>query len=350
MTYSRPTLADVARTAGVGPATVSRALNGRPDVNPETRERIREIASRLGYRPSGTARALRRGSFQAVSAIVPDSVWGWWEPVLRAASSAAEAEGYHLFVHPIADAEGGLTSIVEGLANVPTEGVIVVSVTDQQAVQEACQRIGLPVVAVDDTSRTIHLPTVAAENRASARRMTEYLLSQGHRSIAYVGDTAAGFTSLWGEGRFAEERLAGYREALDTAGIPRDDRLVLEWVSPGDDSAPTVPGLDALLASGSIPDAVFCAADLLAAPVMRTLTAHHLAVPDDVSVTGFDDERAALLLNPQLTTMRQPYEDMGRLALDLLLEAIRGEHASARRHELDTELVVRASVRPRQRA
>lgn len=348
MADPRSTLADVARAAGVGPATVSRALNDRPDVNEATRERIKRIAADLGYRPSGTARALRRGSFRAVSAIVPDRVWGWWEPVLRSAAAAAEDAGYHLFVHPVGES-AGLAATVEGLANVPTEGVIVVSVSDQRELRAACDRIGLPAIAVDDTSHTVHLPSIAAANRTSARRMTEYLISQGHRRIAYVG-AASEFIAPWGEGLFAEERLAGYREALESAGIPFDPALVLDWPTPADESTPTIPALDGLLSEGTLPDAVFCAADLLGAPLLRTLSAHGLSAPHDVSVTGFDDERAAVLLNPQLTTVRQPYDEMGRLAFELLLRSIRGEVVPVRRYDLETELIVRDSTRFRQRS
>ncbi|WGW13240.1 LacI family DNA-binding transcriptional regulator [Saxibacter everestensis] len=344
MTTSRPNLADVARIAGVGPATVSRALNGRPDVSEKTRERIRKIADELGFRPSATARALRRGSFRAVSAIVPDLVWGWWEPVLRSAAEAAADAGFHLFVHPIAGTEGGLEAVIEGLANVPTEGVIVVSVPDQAAARDSCERIGLPVVAIDDTSRSVQLASVSAKNRDGARTIVEHLISQGCERIACVGATSNEFTPYWGEGLFVEERVAGYRDAVTAAGLAPAEELVLDWSSPGDESIVTVPELDRLLESGAEPDAIFCLADLLAAPVLRTLSAHGLSVPDDVAVAGFDDERAALLLDPQLTTMRQPYDQMGRLAVDLLLRAISGERLPARRHELETELVLRGST------
>lgn len=347
MAGSRATLTDVARAAGFGVATVSRALNGRPDVSEETIARVREAADALGYRPSATARALRRGSFSALSVIVSESVWGWWDPVLRAASAAAAEAGINLFVHLVADAEGGIPGLIEGLANVPTEGVIAVSVPDQQAVREACDRIGLPVVAIDDTSHFVHLPSIGADNRAGARELTEYLLGLGCRRIAFVGATTDELVPAWGEGLFVEERLAGYREALEAAGIRFDERLVLGWTAPGDETREHVAALDELLNSGDVPDAIFCIVDLVAAPVLRTLSAHGLSVPSDVAVAGFDDERAALLLNPSLTTMRQPYDEMGRLAVELLRRAIDGEKLPVRRHTLPTTLIERESTRPR---
>lgn len=334
------TLTDVSREAGVGVATVSRALGDHPDVSATTREKVREIARQMGYRPSIAARALRSGEFHAISAIIPDAGWGWWEPVVHAAFEAASAAGYQLMVHPVAGAEGGVSSVIDGLTNVPTEGVIIISVPDQDGAREACDQISLPAVAIDDTSREIRFPTISSRNRAGARDVVAHLVSQGRRSVGLLRGTPG---PQWGEGQFLEERAAGYRDALEDAGIAVDDRWVVDVADPFDESAATWPELDAALADGLEIDALFCVADLMAAPALRSLRAAGRAVPHDVAVVGFDDERAALLLDPQLTTVRQPYEAMGRLAVELLLEAIDGVAPPHVRHELDTSLVVRRS-------
>ena len=339
----RVTLADVSQAAGVGIATVSRALGEHPDVSQSTRERVREIAARLGYRPSVAARALRTGGFHAISAIVPDAGWGWWEPVMRAAHATATARGYQLLVHPV-DAEGGLTATVDGLANIPTEGVIVVSVPDQDAVRAACDRIGLPAVAIDDTSRATRFPTISAANRDGARLVVEHLIAQGRRSIALAHGSLGGASPEWGDGLFLEERALGYRDALDAAGIPVDERLIVDVDEPFDETVTTFPSIDALLSDGHPFDAIFCAADLMAAPVLRSLRASGRAVPGDVAVAGFDDERAALLVDPQLTTVRQPYEQMGATAVEMLLQTIAGEPVPEQRTEIAPTLVVRAST------
>lgn len=339
----RVTLADVSKAAGVGMATVSRAMGDHPDVSEGTRERVRAIAAELGYRPSVTARALRTGGFHAISAIVPDEGWGWWEPVVRAAHTAATARGYQLLVHP-ADSEGGLAATVDGLSSIPTEGVIVISVPDQDAVREACDRIALPAVAIDDTSYATRFPTVSAANRDGARTVVEHLLAQGRRSIAMVRGRLDETHPVWGDGLFLDERLLGYRDALEAAGIAYDERLVIDVADPFDETRTTLPEIDALLADGPAIDAVFCAADLMAAPVLRSLRASGRAVPGDVAVAGFDDERAALLVDPQLTTVRQPYAEMGTLAVEMLLRAVAGEAVAEERTEIAPELVVRAST------
>jgi LacI family transcriptional regulator len=337
------TLTDVSHAAGVGIATVSRALGDHPDVSAVTRERVRAIAQELGYRPSAAARALRRGGFNAISVIVPDDGWGWWEPVVRSAFRTASAAGYQMLVHPVDGTEGGLAAVIAGLANVPTEGVIVISVPDQKSVREACDRIGIPGSAIDDTSLDIHFPSVSATNRAGAADVVQHLISHGRSRIAFLRPPSQGANRSWGDGLFIREREQGYRDTLTSVGLPVDENLVIE-APYEDDAAPGLRELGELLDSGTVPDALFCAFDGLAAPALRELSRRGLRVPDDVAVAGFDDERAALLVSPQLTTVRQPYDDMGRTAVELLLRSLAGERPEVKRYEFDTELVERAST------
>lgn len=339
----KPTLADVSKAAGVGVATVSRALGDHPDVSAVTRERVRAIAARLGYRPSVAARALRTGGFRAISAIVPNAGWGWWEPVVRAAHAAATMHGYQLLVHPI-DATGGLIATVESLANIPTDGVIVISVPEQDAVRNVCDQLHLPAVAIDDTSRSTHFPTISAANRHGAREVVEHLVTRGRRRIALVRGDLRASRAEWGDGLFLDERTSGYRDALGAAGIAVDERLIIDVAAPFDEHQETFVEFERLLTHGPEIDAVFCAADLMAAAVLRSLRGHSLSVPHDVAVAGFDDERAALLLDPPLTTMRQPYEELGTVAVSMLLASIGGRAAPDERTELPTRLVIRRST------
>lgn len=334
----RVTLADVSQAAGVGMATVSRALaaHDHPDVNPRTRERVRRIAKELGYRPSATARALRSGGYRALSAVVPDQAWGWWEPVIRGAFRAASQEGYQLLVHPIAGLYGGASSVIEGLVNVPTEGVMVFGSAGDVAVRDAAGRLNLPAVMIDDYAAHVVLPTIAPDNRAGARTAVEHLITQGRRRIAIL--------LAWEEGDFAAQRLAGYFEALDAAGIARDDRLIIRCDDALNESITTWPRLDEIMKQGIEFDGLFCIADLMAAPALRSLRGAGRSVPQDVSVIGFDDERAAQLLDPPLTTIRQPYDSMGERAVHLLLRSISGEQVPLSRIELPTQLVIRQST------
>lgn len=336
-TVRRVTLADVSRAAGLGMATVSRslAIHDHPDVNPATRNRVRQIAKDLGYRPSATARALRSGDQRALSFIVSDQGWGWTEQVMRSAFQAATREGYQLFVHPIEGMDRGTIAVMEGLANVPTEGVITSVGVDQVAIIEAAERLNLPVIAIDDYSTHPLLPSFASDNRGGAKAAVEHLIGQGRRRIAVL--------VAWDEAYYSVQRLAGYFDALDAAGIARDDRLVMRCEAPDDESAITWPSLDEALKRGVEFDGIFCIADLLAAPALRSLHAAGRSVPGDVAMIGFDDERAARLLNPQLSTVRQPYELIGEQVVAALLRSIRGEHVPVTRVELPTELIIRKS-------
>lgn len=337
------TLTDVSRAAGVGIATVSRAMGDHPDVSTATRDRIRAIAHELGYRPSVAARALRRGGFHAISVIVPDDVWGWWEPVVRSAFEAAAAAGYQVLVHPIAGTEGGLAAVIDGLANVQTEGVIVISVPDQKSVREACDRIGIPGVAIDDSSIDIHFPSISAANYDGAAEVARHLLAIGRSRIAFLGTDGEPGAPAWGQTRFMKEREQAYRDVLESAGVAVDESLIIQV--PFDETARGCPELGPLLEADDRIDAIFCAFDQLAAPVLRELADQSIRVPKDVAVAGFDDERTALLVNPQLTTARQPYSEMGRAAAELLLESLSGATPEVKRYEYPTQLVERASTK-----
>ncbi|QHC58754.1 LacI family DNA-binding transcriptional regulator [Rathayibacter sp. VKM Ac-2760] len=336
----RVTLAEVARAAGVGAATVSRALAGQSDVSESTRARVRAVAEELGYRPSVAARALRRGGHRAFSVIVPNNQWGWWEPVVRACITAAGEAGYQVLIHPVTDAPGGLASVIDTLVDVPTEGVIVISVPDQRPVRDACDRIGIPAVALDDTSTTIHLPSISASNSAGAQQVTQHLLDLGRRRIAFLAPRPPGGSTT--DLLFLRDRIVGYRNGLESAGVPVDPDLIIEAdLQESDDRCPE---LSALLERDPSIDALFCAYDQLAPAAMRVIGRHGLRIPDDIAVAGFDDERAAVLVTPQLTTARQPYQEMGRRAAELLLDGLAGEHAAIARHEFATTLVVRGST------
>lgn len=321
----RVTLADVSKQAGVGVATVSRALAAEPhrDVSPATRERIRKIADELGYRPSLAARALRTGEYRALSVIVPDFEWGWWEPVVRSAYNAAEENGYHLLVHPVGERRDGAAGTISALGNVPTDGVIVLGFGASLEVQNAAAALRLPVVSVDDTSANPILPTVSGDNRAGGRMATEHLLSQGRQRLAYVGDT-------W-SGNFVDQRIQGFRDAHDAAGIEVDERLILRCENRWDDPPFTFKELDELLAKGLRFDGMFCEYDRMAGPALRSIRKAGLMVPGDVAVVGYDDEESAKLMDPPLTTIRQPYEELGALAVSLAIQAQTRPLAAVRR-------------------
>ncbi|MEY9853135.1 LacI family transcriptional regulator [Leifsonia sp. EB41] len=351
----RVTLADVSKEAGVGIATVSRALapQDHPDVSADTRLRIRAVADRLGYRPSVTARALRTSDYRAVSILLPEGIWGWWDPAVRGATAAAHELGYRVLVQPFATAErpaeegprtlpyagpSTAAAIVASLVEVPTEGLLIFGSADDAGVADAAHRLRLPVMTIDDVAEDLVLPTIVTDSRLGARQGVEHLLGLGRRNIAYVGSDYSAF--------YVKERLLGYRDALADAGIPYREQLVIACADTVDESQRTYPEFEHFLASSPEIDAIFCEADEIAAPVLRSLRAAGRSVPTDVSLVGFDDERAALIVDPPLTTVRQPYEELGRRALDALLTLIGGGNVGLGRELVPPKLVVRDSTAP----
>ena len=338
---ARVTLTDVSRTAGVSIATASRALSPRehPDVSPETRERLRAIADELGYRPSLAARAFRRRDFQAVSIVVPDGQWGWWEPAVRAAYGAARGQGYNAFVQPttaLRDDSGDVADVIAALAEVPTEGVLLFGSAADSRMLASAETLRLPVVAIDNAADEVVVPTFAADSARGVQLAVRHLLDLGRRRIAYVGSD--------GDLLFQRERRESHRATLVAAGIGADPELVVQDRSADDAAAGELPAFEALLASGSVVDAVLCESDRSAASVLRSLRRAGLRVPEDVSVVGFDGSQFALALDPPLTSVHQPYEQLGREAIELLLGQIGGAQAPVGRTLLAPTLAVRAST------
>ena len=338
---ARVTLADVARTAGVGVATASRALSPRehPDVSAATRERIRAVADELGYRPSLAARTFRNRDFRAISIVVPDGQWGWWEPAVRAAHGTARAQGCSAFVQPttaLRGDDGDVADVIAGLAEVPTEGVLLFGSAGDPRMLETARSLRLPVVAIDNAADEILVPTLTVDSERGMREAVEHLLALGRTRIGYIGAD--------GDLRFQRERRAAYRSALADGGIAADAESMVGAPAADDASALVLPEVEALLTAGPAVDALVCESDRAAAKVLRSLRRAGRRVPEDVSMVGFDDAEVARDLDPPLTTVRQPFEQLGTEAVDLLLAIVGGAPATVERRVLAPSLVVRAST------
>lgn len=328
----RPTINDIARRVGLSKASVSRALNGKQDVDPETRLRVLAVAQEVGYVPSASARALSNGRSNCLGLLVPSLTWPWILEVLRGVAEEIERSGYSLILYTTAsgaDAERAFMSqvvpagAVDGLALVIPPGML------EQVGRLA--RGGLPVVVIDDRGHHPEFPAVATTNIEGGRTATQHLIERGRRRIAMLnGPLDYGCN---------QERLDGYRAALEAARIGFDARRVAngDFAESGGTTA-----MASLLAADPDLDAVFVANDLMAFGAMRALRDAGRTVPDDVAVVGFDDLPASALTHPPLTTVRQPLYEMGRTAATMVMSAVRGE-AIPSRVEVPTSLVVRGT-------
>ncbi|WP_435818138.1 LacI family DNA-binding transcriptional regulator [Micromonospora matsumotoense] len=321
----------IARLAGVSVPTVSRVINGRSDVAPQTRERVEELLTRHGYQPRSAA---RRTQSALIDLVFNDLDSPWAVEIIRGVEDVAQASGAGTVVSAIHRRTSSAKQWLDNMRTRSTEGVIFVTSMVEPPLQAELRRLRLPVVIVDPAGvAPQEAPTIGATNWAGSLRATQYLLGLGHRRIGFI----AGPPQLM----CSRARMDGYRAALDAAGLAVDDRLV----RPGNfyhESGYTA-GMH-LLGLPEPPTAIFASSDQMALGVYEAVRKRGLRVPDDVSVVGFDDLPEVRWCSPPLTTIRQPLAEMGMLAARTVLRLARGETIESPRVELATDLVVRDSA------
>ena len=337
----RVTSADVAARAGVSRTTVSFVLNARPGtrISPDTWRRVEEAARELGYLPHGAARTLAGGASHTIGMVLRQSAEQVAADALLAetllgVAAEVRVSGYRVLVEPL-PAEIGHYS--ELLISQQVDGLIVSGPRADDEELFALAADGLPVV-LQGSLPNLAVPSVDVDNRAGARIAVEHLLGLGHRRIACITNAPLAYTA-------ATERVAGYHDALDAAGIPPEDRLVAEGRF---DAASGQQAMAGLLAR-SDPTAVFVASDVVAFGALGAAREAGRRIPDDLSVVGFDDIPLAAHFDPPLTTIRLPANALGAAAGRALVDLLAGRQV-ARRAVLATELIVRqttAIYRPR---
>lgn len=336
-TRRRPTLADVAAAAGVSKATVSKALNGRDDVGDETRERILAAATGLGYRPTTTPGQATDRHAVAVVFDIPASPYILG--VLQGALASATDGGVDLLTRLAPERTTRTQRAVarEWVADqraVGVVGIIGLTLSAPDALIHAASDAALPFVMVDpvDTQHA-SMVSVGSSNWAGARTATEHLLALGHTRIAWIGGPEGSDA--------ARDRLYGYQAALDAAGLRVDPALIRSdrfTVASGAEHARD------LLTSAAPPTAIMAADDEMAVGVLATAHDLGIRVPEQLSVTGFDDTPQAAWTTPPLTTVHQHLEGMGRLAVQTVLAMAEGHRPASRHVELATTLTVRGST------
>lgn len=308
-----PRIRDVAARAGVGVGTVSRVLNDAPGVADATRERVRAVMDELGYRPSSTARNLSLGRTQTLGVVAPFFTSPSVVERLRGIDDVIGDSAYDLTLFNIETLEQRHAALRRFARRTRIDGVIVISLPLTAAEVRAMGRDGLPAVLVDVANSD--LPHVAIDDVEGGAIATRHLLDAGHRQIAFVGDVKDiefGFAS-------SERRLEGFRSALRDAGVA----LPPGYVKRGPFGRASASRLARqLLALRRRPTAIFAASDVQAFGVLDAAARAGLAVPEDLSVIGFDDIELASAIG--LTTVRQPLRESGQAGARLLLDALDG--------------------------
>lgn len=331
----RVTIAMVAEMAGVSVPTVSKVLNGRAEVNPDTRQRVHDVLESTGYR-----RRTRLGASKVglVEFVIPELDTPWACELLRGAEQEAYRLGASLVLTVTHDRRAHPRDWLKTLASRPSDGVVLVITRAQQVDTEQLRPIDTPLVVIDQVGGYDHgVPTIGATNWAGGFTATEHLTGLGHRRIGTIAGPAGVQCS--------EERVDGYRAALGRASLPLDETLVRQ----GDFYAEGGRrGAAELLDLPDPPTAIFAGSDQQARGVYDEAHARGIRVPDDLSVVGFDDVDVCEWMTPRLTTIHQPLAQMAVLAVRNVLETSHAAGEEPLRLELATSLVVRESTRARQ--
>ena len=329
---------DVAKLANVSTATVSHVINGTRYVSSELTERVQAALLELDYQPDAVARSLRRGETMTIGLIVPNLKIPFFASVAYSIERVASIHDYNIILCNSDWKRERETILLQNLIARQVDGLICISAGMSVAQIEPMVNLGTPVVTFERKLIDSALDAVSIDNYNGAYVATKHLLDLGHRRIAAVTGRANSIVS--------EERLNGYFDALLDAGLEPKPH----YVFPGDYLPDT--GAQAalkILLLPKKPTAVFAFNDLMAMGVLRVLIEQGLLVPDDIAVMGFDDISICKYTTPTLTTMRQPLEKMGTLAVELLLQRIRSEdHYESRHVELQPELIIRASTNGQQ--
>lgn len=335
-----PTIREVARLAGVGAITASRALGSGELVKPDTRERVLAAAQQLGYRPSRAARMLRGASARIIGVIIPDLGLPLYGPWLRGAGDVARRHGYVLLV---CDGQNSHSVIDEQLGRLHAEaidGLVIAGPLHRQGRVAAFAAAGIPIVpelAPEPGAKRAN-PAEGSERRGAAVGFRR-LIALGHRRIAYVAHVERDARLL----SFAQRaRIEALARSLAEAGAVLDESLVLHADGPDECRA----RLAALLASGAAPTAIVPGSEGLTPAVLGVLGERGLRIPEDVSVFAFGDSPWEQCYRPPLSVVRHDYLAVGRAALENLIARIEGAAEVPAFPPLRAEYVERASTGP----
>ena len=328
----RATMVDVAALAGVGLKTVSRVVNSEPGVSPQLEAKVRQAIEQLSYRRDANASMLRRlgGKTQTIGLVLEDVSNPFSSALHRAVEDAARARGVLVFAGSCDEDATRERELIGSFRERRVDGIIVVPAGRDHTFLDEERRAGTALVFVDRPAAHLDADSVVSDNAGGAVAAVEHLLSVGHRRIGFLGDLLSIST--------ASERLRGYRQALERAGIDPDATLVRTDIRDPETAAAAV---DELLGLADPPTAVFTGQNLLTIGGLRAL--RRAGLEREVALIGFDDVPLADMVDPAISVVAQDPQELGRAAAELLFRRLDGDTSPAVHHVVPVTLIARGS-------
>ncbi len=332
---SNITIYDVAREAGVSMATVSRVVNGNPNVKPVTRKKVLDVIERLGYRPNAVARGLASKKTTTVGVIIPDISHVFYAELARGIEDIATMYKYNIILSNSDQTREREFHLINTMLGKQVDGLIFISenVTDTHV--DEFKRARIPVVLASSIDKKHEIPSVTIDYRQATFDAITNFIGKGHKRIAMLKgpDTTAGIS---------ERKMEGYQDALKAANIPFDENLVISSEYAHEDG---LEAFEELWKLDERPTAIFCASDELALACINAAYDHGVDVPNDIEVIGFNDTKLAKMIRPTLTTVVQPTYDIGAVAMRLLTKYMNNEEVEDDTIVLPHHIIFRGSTR-----
>lgn len=332
------TIKDIAKQANVSIATVSKVINNKDEgFSLETKNRVIKIMHELDYHPNSIARGLVTKRTNVIGLILPDITNPFFPEVVRGVEDTANAHGYNLVLCNTDDDEKKEKKYFRILRDKYVDGVIY---TNAAALRDKNIKIlvddEIPFVLMDRYTENQIIPYIHTDNEMGMYEAVKYLIDKGHRKISYISGPVGDIV--------AENRIRGYKRAMIESGIKFNETLLRYGnykVASG------IRCMESLLSSGMDFTAVVCANDMMAVGALDVLKNKGISVPEEISITGYDDIFLSQMTTPKLTTISQPKYELGRISAEILFKLINGEEIDSREIKLEPHLVIRDSVAER---
>ncbi|MDN5203627.1 LacI family DNA-binding transcriptional regulator [Fulvivirgaceae bacterium BMA10] len=332
------TIKDIARELDISPSTVSRALKDHPDISPETKKAVNELAKKLHYQPNSIAQSLRKSKTNTIGIIVPEIVHFFFSTVISGIEDVAYNAGYNVIICQSNESYEREVSDTFALLSHRVDGLLISlsrNTKNFDHFREVYER-GIPMVFFDRICEELDTHRIVVDDKEGAFKAVEHLISIGCKRIAHI----EGPRNLV----ICQQRLEGYKQALEQHGLPYDEDLVVI-----DNVGSRESGFERgqqLLKLDNPPDAVFAHNDMAAHGVMLAIKEAGLKIPEDIAVAGFSNWQFSSLIQPSLTTVAQPGFEMGREAARMFIDQVKQdkEDFQAQTQLLKTELIIREST------